>query len=354
MATENSRVNLFINDTQAQEAYKRHADTLTALRVEYDKLERGTDAWLKKTEEIKQAEIGFAKFVKEVDLTSLSLKELTSLQAQLNNKLRTMNPKEAGYNEYLSALGNVRQRHAQVNTEIKNVGLASAEVAKSNQGFLSKATDGFNKYFGGITAGVAALTGVVFTAKKMLDLANEFEDRLANLSSLTGLSGDDLNFLKDKATEMSQSVVNGNIQITKSALEIVDAYTIVGSQRPELLKNKEALNEVTKEALILAEAAKIDLVDATKAVTTSMNQFNLEADQSRRIINVYGAGAKEGAADISYITQAMEKTGTAGIANNVSLEQQVALIETLGPKYSSAEMAGTQLKNTILKMSLTA
>ncbi len=350
MATENSRVNIFINDTQAQEAYKNHSEAIKKLRDGYSKLERGTDEWLKRTAEINKAEAEFAKFVRTVDLTSLSLKELTALQAQLNSKVKSMNPNDAGYKEMLGALGAVRTRYQQVQAEISNVGKVTKEVADENKSFLDKAADGFNKYFGVIAAGTAALSGVVFSAKKMLDLANEFEDRLANLSSLTGLVGEDLNWLKDQATEMSQSVVNGNIKITKSAQDIVDAYTIVGSQRPELLKNKEALNEVTKQALILAEAAKIDLVDATKAVTTSMNQFGLEADQSGRIINVLGAGSKEGAADISYLNEALEKSGTAGKAANISFEQQVAMIETLGPKFSSAEKAGTQLRNVLLKM----
>lgn len=70
-------------------------------------------------------------------------------------------------------------------------------------------------------------------------------------------------------------------------------------QKPELLKDKEALNAVTIEAMRLAAAAKIDLKDAVTATTVSLNMYGESADQAARYVNVLAAGSKEGAADVS-------------------------------------------------------
>ena len=65
-----------------------------------------------------------------------------------------------------------------------------------------------------------------------------------------------------QAENTSHAIVEGGVRIKQSAKDILDAYTLVGSQRPELLKNKEALHEVTQEAIILSEAATMDLEPA--------------------------------------------------------------------------------------------
>jgi len=130
----------------------------------------------------------------------------------------------------------------------------------------------------------------------------------------------------------------------------VDAYARVGSQRPELLKNGEALASVTEDAIIMSEAAKSQLEPAVKGLTTTMNQFNIGADGSRRIINAMAAGSKEGAADIPYLTQAIEKSGTTMNLMNVSLEENIGLIETIAPNYAKAKMAGNSLDKVFLKL----
>lgn len=215
---------------------------------------------------------------------------------------------------------------------------------------LKKMADGFNNYFGLVTAGIASLTGVVMGFRKTIDVANEFEERVDNLSALTGLAGKELDWLSEKAKESSVSQVEGGVRIKQSASDIVDAYTKMGSQRPELLKNKEALAEVTEKAIILSEAGKMQLEPATAALATTLNQFNDEAEDSTRHINAIAAGSKEGAGDIPYITQAVEKFGTTFASMGGSIEQGVGLIETVAPKFTEARTAGNSLDKVLLKM----
>lgn len=81
-----------------------------------------------------------------------------------------------------------------------------------------------------------------------------------------------------------------------------------------------------------------------------MNQHRLAATESGRVINAMAAGSKEGAADIPYLTEAMEKSGTTLAMMNVSLEENIGLIETVAPFYSKAQLAGNSLDKVFLKM----
>lgn len=203
-----------------------------------------------------------------------------------------------------------------------------------------------------ISAGIVgnALNATKNFLRESLYSFNAFEKGVKGLSSLTGLTGDDLNYLASQAKELSTTTLDGGIIIQQGATEIVDAYKMIGSQRPELLKNKEALNQVTQEAIILSEAAEMELEPAAKALTNSLNQFGASSGEARRYINALAAGSQAGAGDISYLSQAIEKSGTTASLMGLEFEQLVALIETAAPKFSEAAVAGNSLDKVLLEM----
>ena len=357
-ATENRTISIFIDDKGLEDKLTSYNKKYEKLNREIQKLEPGTDAYIKKAAEME-------KVKKLIDQTEgqlsgklgPTLRQLQDQQRKLNLELSQMPVELRKSSEAAAKLNLVNQKIAEVKAETNQTTVAMKKLNAEKQSMIGaavngfgKAADAFNRYAGAIVAGIAAFAGLMFSFRKAIDAANEYESALAELSSLTGLVGKDLQWLSKQAIEMSTSTIEGNIRITKSAKDIVDAYKIVGSQRPELLKNKDALNEVTKQALILAEAAKIDLVEAVKGVTTTLNQFDAAASESSRIVNVLAAGSKEGAGDVGYIQVALEKSGTAANMANIPIEQTVGLIETLAPRFSEASVAGTNLKNVLLKM----
>lgn len=222
--------------------------------------------------------------------------------------------------------------------------------SQANSLSLGKIADGFNRYMGMGTALIGSLVGVVLGFRQLNDITMEFEERVDNLGALTGLAGEELAWLEENAKKTSVAIVEGGIRIKQGATDIVDAYTKMGSQRPELLKNKEALAAVTQDGILLSEAAKSKLDPAISALANTMNQFNLQANESRRVINVLAAGSKEGAGDIPYLSAAIEKAGTTFDLMGVSVERGVGIIEAVAPKFKKAELAGNSLDKVFLKM----
>ena len=227
---------------------------------------------------------------------------------------------------------------------------AELRAGESSWQGLSKAADKFNRYFAMFTAGAASVAGLVMGLRSAVDTFNEFEKSVANLSAITGLTGNDLKWLGDKAKELSVSTTESGVRITASATDIVEGFKLMGSARPELLANKEALAQVTEKALILAAAAGIEMAPAVDAVAASMNQFNLDASQSDRIINAIAAGSLVGSAEVGDLTESMKNVGTVANDSNMSLEQTVAALEILGEKQLKGAEAGTKLRGALLKM----
>ena len=195
--------------------------------------------------------------------------------------------------------------------------------------------------------GVGAAIGGAFAIKAVIgDAVNrilDFEKAMSSLSAITGVTGKGLEELKGKVLQVAGDT-------KKSATEVAKAFELIGSKAPKLLENADALAAVTKQAIILSKATGEDLVSSSGSLTGVLNQFNLEATESERIINALAAGSQKGAAPVAQISEAIDKFGTVANAANISVEQSIALTETLAEKNITGAEAGTQLRNIILKL----
>lgn len=192
---------------------------------------------------------------------------------------------------------------------------------------------------------VGAIGGLAAMFVGSAKASEEFEVSIRQLSALTGASGEDLEDLKQKVLDLSDAT-------GKSAPEIADAFKLIGSQSPQLLKDSDALADVTKAAITLSKASGMDVVDSGKAVTTVMNQMGVSADNAGHIIDAMAKAAQAGSGDIDYITTALEKSGSMAASVGVSFDEITAAIEMMASKESSADVAGSQLKSTLLKLSV--
>ena len=189
--------------------------------------------------------------------------------------------------------------------------------------------------------GFAGMAGVSFAFMDMTQRTMEFEKSLSGLKSLTGLGAEEMEYLKNAAIKLGSTS-------TQTASQVVEAYKLIGSQQPELLKNKEALNEVTKQAIVLAEAAGMDVPSAAKALSGSINQMGESASVAGEYVNILAAASQAGSADIGYLSKAIEKSGGAASSVGIRYNELVAAIEAIAPKITEASEAGTNLRNIFL------
>lgn len=189
--------------------------------------------------------------------------------------------------------------------------------------------------------------GVAFGAAEILRGAGraivDFDQKIADLVSITGASGKDLEYFKAQAVDLGTQVKGG-------ASQVIEAYKLIGSAKPELLSNAEALNGVTKAAITLSQASGMELPEAATALTDAMNQFGASADEATTFIDALANGALFGAAEIPQVTEAMLKFGAVAKTSGVSVQEATGLIEALAEKGLKGAEAGTALRNVMLKL----
>lgn len=200
--------------------------------------------------------------------------------------------------------------------------------------------------FGGLTkftGYAAAFVGVSTSIHSAVTANMEFEKSLSSLRALTGVSADELNYFRTEAIRMG-------MDSTQSASQMVDAFKLIGSQMPELLKNKTALTQTAEAAVVLAEAAELDVPTAAKALTGALNQMGASSAEATDYINILAAASQQGSADIPYLNKAIENAGGAASSTGVKFNELVAIIEAIAPKITDAASAGTNLRNIFLTL----
>ncbi|WP_195357138.1 phage tail tape measure protein [Bacteroides cellulosilyticus] len=274
------------------------------------------------------------------DINSIDL-EIKRLQRDIKDMTRGSEE----YNRTMAKIQNLQGILKQHRQEIKGITTETKKATIS----VGSMVDWFNRFGGIILSVVGFLTGFTLALRAIRDERNKLEESQAGLKALTGLDDESIAWLTEQAKTLSTTMTKEGLRVRQSAAEILDAFMLVGSAKPELLGDKEALKQVTEEAMRLQAAAKdITLNEAVDSLTLSLNQYGAAADQASRFTNVLAAGSQAGSANIASQAKAIRNAGTAAASANVPIEQTVALIETLAYRGIKDEVAGTGLKKFFL------
>ncbi|MFV5696696.1 phage tail tape measure protein [Flavobacterium sp. LB3P122] len=269
-----------------------------------------------------------------------SLGGITREITKTNYEMKALNKNSATYDDDLrklqGTLGELKSRQSDFKNEIYQTNSLFGKMSQ----LLGPVATGLLSAFS-IGAVIGTFAAAVSNAFKMI---NAFEQGVADLSAITGATGDNLQYLKEQAIELGKSTKGG-------AIEVLEAYKLIASAKPELLDNVEALNAVTAATITLAQAAGMEMPAAATALTDAMNQFGADANQAAIFVDALANGAKYGAAEIPQVTEALLKFGAVARSSNVSIQESTALVELLAENGLKGAEAGTALRNVLLKLS---
>ena len=187
--------------------------------------------------------------------------------------------------------------------------------------------------------------------QSVADVGANYDAALRDVSAITGITGNNLQELGDKARKLS-------VEFGTGAVPNLETFqTILSRLGPDVANNSEALGNMGKYANILSKTMKNDVVGATDALTTSMLQFKVNlndpiaaAKEMERMMNVMAAGAKEGAMEVPQISQALSQAGGTAKLANLTFEETNAALQALAQNGKYGAEAGVGLRNVLIKM----
>lgn len=193
----------------------------------------------------------------------------------------------------------------------------------------------------------AALVGAFAVKAVITDAINtitQFDQAIADLGAITGSTGAEL--LKFQKEVLKVSAATG-----KGASEIAKAFQIVGSAQPELLKSAAALGEVTRQAVLLAQAGGLEVPEAADALTKSMNQFGASAADAARFTDILATSQQKGTSTIVQLSEALKNVGAVANAAGLTFEETNVALQALAKGGLVGAEAGTGLRGVLARLS---
>ena len=202
---------------------------------------------------------------------------------------------------------------------------------------LRGATNGLKRFAGalGLVGGMALL---VKGLKAAFNVIKNFDQATANLSSVLGVSKTAMSALTEQAKLLGATTKFTASQVSELQLE----YAKLGFTQKEI-------EGVTEATLQLAAAAGTDLGNAATIVGSTLRAFNLDVDNTQRLVDVMAKSFSSSSLDIDKFSSAMANVAPAAKAIGLTIEETTALIGTLTDSGIDASSAGTGLRNMFLE-----
>src|SRR5574343_178177 len=197
----------------------------------------------------------------------------------------------------------------------------------------------------------AAVAGLGVAFNKMVEDGSKFQSAIAELSAITGASGDSLDDLGNRARQLAK-------EFGGSAVDNVTVFkTILSQLGPDIAKNPEALDKMARSVQTLSKATGDDALKSVDALNTSLLQFGVDlsdpmaaAYAMENAMNVMAAGAQVGSSEVPEISAALKVAGVAAKGANVGFTETNAAVQALAAGGKKGAEAGTALRNVISKL----
>lgn len=225
------------------------------------------------------------------------------------------------------------------------VDAAYKDISKLGKAMTGKVAAGFKSLEKvALTAGAALTTAVAgaatYGAKKLVDLANEFQDVTNTIRIGTGATGDQL-----KKLEESFDKVYSTLPLSKEAVAtaIADINTLTGAEGT-------ALEEFTHRALDAADMLQVDAKGLYTAAAQSFNAYGIEAEQMADKLDYVWKVSQSTGTGMQELMETVQKNQTTFRSLGYTYEESIALVGQLDKAGFEATDAMSAMQKAVATM----
>lgn len=333
MATNEVELKLIVDTAQFQQGLKAVAGSAANTQKAIETAFKGLDL-----------KIDSAQAAKAFDAVNRAAKETVDEQKSALAALIASGQKgSAEYKKLQAELLDSAKAANKLDSAVREVDSQLEKTGKTGSNFGS--------IFAGISLGGLAAQGLstVFSGVgEAIKGAADFQQGLAGLSAITGVTGTGLDDLGQRARDLA-------LKFGGDANTQISAFSgILSKFGAQLADSPEQLGILSDNINTLAKAGGLDAAGAMSAVADSMLQFGVNvadadvaAAESSRFINVLAKSAQVGAAEIPQVAEAVLQAGVAAKGANLSFEQTNAAIQVLAAGGKVGSEAGIALRNVL-------
>jgi len=272
--------------------------------------------------------------------------DVKSIRAEMSKLVNQQAKMTIGSEDYIRAGRKIQALNGILSEHRNQWAKTNSEIDKSKNSMfsLSKAADGFNKYFGMATAAIASLTGISFAMRKSVDDYADMEEAMADVRKYTGMTIEEVKELNEEFKKMDTRTPRiqlnelaaeaGKLGITgkQNLIDFVEAANTIKVALGEDL-GEEAILNIGKLSKMFGEVEKSGIKNAMLAVGSAVNQVGQSSMASEKYLVEFTA----------------RMAGTANQAG-LSISEILGYASVLDQNMIQQEMAATALQTVMLGM----
>lgn len=272
--------------------------------------------------------------------------DVKSIRAEMSKLVNQQAKMTIGSEDYIRAGRKIQALNGILSEHRNQWAKTNSEIDKSKNSMfsLSKAADGFNKYFGMATAAIASLTGISFAMRKSVDDYADMEEAMADVRKYTGMTIEEVKELNEEFKKMDTRTPRiqlnelaaeaGKLGITgkQNLIDFVEAANTIKVALGEDL-GEEAILNIGKLSKMFGEVEKSGIKNAMLAVGSAVNQVGQSSMASEKYLVEFTA----------------RMAGTANQAG-LSISEILGYASVLDQNMIQQEMAATAMQTIMLGM----
>lgn len=316
----------------ALEAHKAGNDALgKELDAQAEKLTRDIQITRRETKK-------FADVMKNIN--GASLKELRSAAKQLQSEINKLTPGTHAFIAKSKQLQEVNTRIRQLTNEFKGLVVEEKQATFSLKGLA----DGFNKYFGMVTAGIAAVTGLSMAFRKSAEDAAKLDDTYSDVMKTTGL-------LHDEVADLDKELMKIDTRTSREQLLLLarDAGKLGIQGKEDILgfvraadQIQVALGEDLGEGAIKNLGKIADVFGLTKEMGIEKSLLSIAS-----AVNALGQAST---ASEAYLVDFTQRLAGVGAMAGLSVQDILGFASGLDQSAMKVEMAATAFQKFLMSM----
>ena len=272
-------------------------------------------------------------------------KQLAYAESALVSSNQALERFERTQNGEISALQKLGDAFKSLGEQIGNLTKKAAELSfkaaeTSAKAFVEVTETGFKAGLKAVETYAKTFAKAAETVGKFaFSVGSDFEAQMSTVSSISGATGEELERLSAKASEMGATT---SFSATESA-KALEYMAMAGWKTQDMENGLQGI-------VYLAQASGEELATVSDIVTDSMTAFGMSADQSEYFANVLAKTASNANTNVGMMGETFQYVAPLAGALGYSIEDMSAAIGLMANAGIKGSMSGTALRNIITNL----
>ena len=319
-----------LNELKGKDASLVTSDDISKL----DKYEKKIKETIATVTNMSASEKGynFVSGQKELDKIHKLLAENSKMSAEAKAKIK------AYYAEIES--GNPSMSLDKIHGEILKIYNAEVEAGRAGRTLWDTLKNSGFHQIAAQMAGMFGVYDVINVVRQGVNTVRELDEAMTEVRKVSSATETQYASFRDTVSSTAKEIATTNKELLNSSADFLRlGYSL--DQASDLAKNA---------TLFVNVGDGVDITEATEDMITAMKAFDIQAEDSIKIVDDYNQIGNQFALSASNIGEAMKRSASALETGNNSFEQSIGLITAMNEIVQNSENTGNSLKVLSLRL----